>query len=64
MVPAEQTRKVDGAAAPLSRYLGILGMPGLTAYAGLLRSGEFKEGDTVFVRKAASERLTATVITK
>ncbi|KDN16504.1 NADP-dependent oxidoreductase [Amycolatopsis rifamycinica] len=45
--------KVDGAAAPLSTYLGVLGMPGLTAYAGLLESAEFKAGDTVFVSGAA-----------
>jgi NADPH-dependent curcumin reductase CurA len=45
--------KVDGAAAPLSTYLGVLGMPGLTAYSGLLESAEFKAGDTVFVSGAA-----------
>ncbi|WP_410638195.1 NADP-dependent oxidoreductase [Amycolatopsis sp. lyj-346] len=45
--------KVDAAAAPLSTYLGVLGMPGLTAYAGLLESAEFKPGDTVFVSGAA-----------
>lgn len=45
--------KVDAAAAPLSTYLGVLGMPGLTAYAGLLKSAEFKPGDTVFVSGAA-----------
>ena len=37
----------------LSAYLGVLGMPGLTAYAGLLRVAEFKAGDTVFVSGAA-----------
>jgi NADPH-dependent curcumin reductase CurA len=45
--------KVDATAAPLSTYLGVLGMPGLTAYAGLLKSAEFKPGDTVFVSGAA-----------
>ncbi|MET8846710.1 NADP-dependent oxidoreductase [Amycolatopsis sp. NPDC004625] len=45
--------KVDATAAPLSTYLGVLGMPGLTAYAGLLESAEFKPGDTVFVSGAA-----------
>jgi NADPH-dependent curcumin reductase CurA len=45
--------KVDGSVAPLSTYLGVLGMPGLTAYAGLLESAEFKPGDTVFVSGAA-----------
>lgn len=38
---------------PLSAYLGVLGMPGLTAYAGLLRVAEFKAGDVVFVSGAA-----------
>ncbi|MER5637296.1 NADP-dependent oxidoreductase [Kitasatospora sp. NPDC002227] len=45
--------KVDPALAPLSYYLGALGMPGLTAYAGLLSVGAFQEGDTVFVSGAA-----------
>jgi len=38
---------------PPSLYLGALGMPGLTAYAGLFRIGEFRPGDTVFVSGAA-----------
>ncbi|ANZ36544.1 NADP-dependent oxidoreductase [Lentzea guizhouensis] len=45
--------KVDPSVAPLTAYLGVLGMPGLTAYAGLLSTAEFKEGDTVFVSGAA-----------
>jgi NADPH-dependent curcumin reductase CurA len=49
----EQAVKVDPSAAPISTYLGVLGLPGLTAYAGLLRSGGFKQGDTVFVSAAA-----------
>ncbi|PNY79830.1 NADP-dependent oxidoreductase [Deinococcus koreensis] len=36
-----------------SAYLGVLGMPGLTAYAGLLDVAAFKEGDAVFVSGAA-----------
>ncbi|WP_431678404.1 NADP-dependent oxidoreductase [Kitasatospora sp. KL5] len=52
-LPAAQSVKVDPSAAPLSYYLGVLGMPGLTAYAGLLEVGSFKEGDTVFVSGAA-----------
>ena len=36
-----------------SAYLGILGMPGMTAYVGLLEIGALKEGDTVFVSAAA-----------
>ncbi|WP_075661659.1 NADP-dependent oxidoreductase [Streptomyces acidiscabies] len=50
---AKQSVKVDPEAAPLSTYLGALGMTGLTAYAGLLRTGAFKEGDSVFVSGAA-----------
>ncbi|WP_020662978.1 NADP-dependent oxidoreductase [Amycolatopsis benzoatilytica] len=53
VVDANRAVKVDGSLAPLSTYLGVLGMPGLTAYAGLLVSAEFKEGDTVFVSGAA-----------
>ncbi|GAA3553068.1 NADP-dependent oxidoreductase [Amycolatopsis ultiminotia] len=53
VVDAKQAAKVDGSVAPLSTYLGVLGMPGLTAYAGLLVSAEFKPGDTVFVSGAA-----------
>ncbi|MEU6771430.1 NADP-dependent oxidoreductase [Streptomyces sp. NPDC046759] len=47
--------KVDDEAheVPLSAYLGVLGMTGLTAYAGLLRTASFKEGDIVFVSGAA-----------
>jgi NADPH-dependent curcumin reductase CurA len=45
--------RVDPDAAPLSSYLGVLGMPGLTAYVGLLRVAAFTEGETVFVSGAA-----------
>lgn len=53
VVRAESAVKVDADAAPLSTYLGVLGMTGLTAYAGLLRTASFKEGDSVFVSGAA-----------
>ncbi|MEV0845993.1 NADP-dependent oxidoreductase [Streptomyces sp. NPDC049954] len=52
-VPAEHVTRVDPDLAPLSAYLGVLGMTGLTAYAGLLRVAGFKEGDAVFVSGAA-----------
>ena len=39
--------------APASAYLGVLGMPGMTAYVGLLDVGALKEGETVFVSGAA-----------
>ncbi len=45
--------KVDPKLAPLENYLGGLGMPGLTAYFGLLDVGAVKEGDTVLVSGAA-----------
>jgi len=38
---------------PLSLYLGVLGMPGLTAWAGLFRLASFQAGDAVFVSGAA-----------
>ncbi|MEP7160039.1 MAG: NADP-dependent oxidoreductase [Dermatophilaceae bacterium] len=44
---------VDTSLAPASAYLGVLGMPGLTAYAGLLAAAEFQPGDAVFVSGAA-----------
>ncbi|MEV6597723.1 NADP-dependent oxidoreductase [Actinoplanes sp. NPDC051346] len=53
LLPAKAVAKVDPSVAPLGAYLGVLGMTGLTAYAGLLRSAEFKPGDTVFVSSAA-----------
>ncbi len=46
-------QKIDPAMAPLSAYLGTFGMPGLTAYAGLLKVGELKDGDRVFVSAAS-----------
>ncbi|MGW2396452.1 NADP-dependent oxidoreductase [Kitasatospora sp. NPDC001664] len=50
---ARHAVKVDPELAPLSYYLGALGMPGMTAYAGLLEVASFKPGDTVFVSGAA-----------
>ncbi len=44
---------VDPSIAPLQAYLGTFGMPGLTAYAGLLKIGELKEGERVFVSAAS-----------
>jgi NADPH-dependent curcumin reductase CurA len=45
--------KIDPALAPLQAYLGVLGMPGLTAYVGLLDIGRPQPGNTVFVSAAA-----------
>lgn len=44
--------KVDPKAAPLRKYLSVLGMPGLTAYFGLLEVGRPKSGETVLVSAA------------
>ncbi|MFM9887693.1 MAG: NADP-dependent oxidoreductase [Burkholderiales bacterium] len=45
--------KVDASAAPLSAYLGVLGMPGVTAWVGLLDIGQPKAGETVVVSAAS-----------
>ena len=34
---------------PLSHFLGILGIPGLTAYVGLFMIGKPKKGETIFI---------------
>lgn len=49
----ELVRKLDPAEAPISTAVGVLGMPGLTAYVGLLDIGELKEGETVVVSAAS-----------
>src|SRR5271166_5418610 len=46
-------RKLDPATAPVSTALGILGMPGMTAYVGLLEIGQPKPGETVVVAAAS-----------
>jgi len=46
-------RVLDTGLAPAPAYLGVLGMPGLTAYVGLTRIAQLKEGETVFVSGAA-----------
>ncbi len=46
-------RKIDPALAPISTALGVLGMPGLTAYFGLLEIGNPQPGETVVVSGAA-----------
>jgi NADPH-dependent curcumin reductase CurA len=49
----EGVRKVDPTIAPISTALGVLGMPGLTAYFGLLEVGKPQRGETVVVPGAA-----------
>ncbi len=46
-------QKVDTALVPLPTYLGVLGMPGMTAYFGLLEIGKPQPGETVVVSGAA-----------
>ncbi len=53
VVDARAARVVDPGVAPDSAYLGVLGMTGLTAYAGLTRIAQLTEGDVVFVSGAA-----------
>lgn len=45
--------KIDPDLAPLPYYLGVLGMPGMTGYFGLLKTGQPKAGETVVVSGAA-----------
>lgn len=51
--PGEELRKVDTSLADLPTYLGALGMPGMTAYFGLLEVGALAEGETVLVSAAS-----------
>ncbi|HEY2176413.1 MAG TPA: NADP-dependent oxidoreductase, partial [Mycobacteriales bacterium] len=54
VVDAAHVRPVDPDAAPtLSAYLGVLGMPGQTAYVGLVDIAQIRAGDAVFVSGAA-----------
>lgn len=53
VVDAKTVRKLDESLAPLSAYLSVLGLTGLTAYFGLLDIGQPKEGETVVVSGAA-----------
>jgi NADPH-dependent curcumin reductase CurA len=46
-------RKLDPKQAPISTALGVLGMPGMTAYVGLLDIGQPKPGETVVVSAAS-----------
>jgi len=49
----KEASKVDATRVPLSYYLGMLGMPGLTAYFGLKDLGQPKPGETVLVSAAS-----------
>ena len=49
----QEAIKVDASRVPLSYYLGLLGMPGMTAYFGLKEIGQPKPGETVLVSAAS-----------
>jgi len=51
--PANQTTRIDRPGPPLSTYLGVLGMPGVTAYSGMLDIGAPKSGETVVISAAS-----------
>ncbi|HEY3507152.1 MAG TPA: NADP-dependent oxidoreductase [Actinocatenispora sp.] len=53
VVDAQHAVRLDPDLAPISTYLGILGMTGLTAYAGLVAVAGMRPGDVVFVSGAA-----------
>ena len=53
LLPARAVRVVDVSQVPATAYLGVLGMPGMTAYVGLTRIAEMREGDAVLVSGAA-----------
>ncbi len=50
---AKELTRIDAKRAPASYYLGILGMPGITAWFGLFEIGQPKPGDTVVVSAAS-----------
>lgn len=52
-VREDNLQKIDPSLAPVTAFLGILGMTGLTAYFGLLDIGQPKAGETVVVSGAA-----------
>lgn len=52
VAPAAAVTKLQNAGVPAQAYLGVLGMPGMTAYSGFHRIGEPKAGETVFVSGA------------
>lgn len=53
VIKARDCRKIDPSLAPISAHLGVMGMPGFTAWVGLIVHGKLKSGDTVCVSSAA-----------
>ncbi len=52
-LPGASLRKIDPERTPISTALGVLGMPGVTAYTGLLNIGKPESGETVVVAAAS-----------
>jgi|TARA_Y100000031_G_scaffold26268_1_gene28190 hypothetical protein len=52
-LPGTSLRKIDSERAPISTALGVLGMPGMTAYVGLSNIGKPQPGETVAVAAAS-----------
>lgn len=53
LTSGDDLQKIDPDLAPVQAHLGAFGMPGLTAYGGLLRAGQLKGGERVFVSAAS-----------
>ena len=53
LVPAREAQRLDTTVIPAQAFLGALGMPGLTAYAGLVETAPVRDGDVVLVSAAA-----------
>jgi len=53
VVPSRMAQKLPDLGAPPERFLGVLGVTGITAYFGLLDAAHGKQGDIVFVSAAA-----------
>jgi NADPH-dependent curcumin reductase len=52
-LPAQRLRRIENPIAPLSAYLGVLGMPGITAWVGLELIGSVESGQTLVVSAAS-----------
>ena len=53
VVPADAARRVPDSVDPTSLHVGVLGMPGLTAWAGMTQRAKVREGDRVLISSAA-----------
>jgi len=49
----ENVRKIANGSVPIQSYLSVLGMTGMTAFVGLMRIAELKEGERVFISAAS-----------